>query len=526
MAKQTKLAVNLAQDFTAEEKAQGRANLGLAEVAASGSYNDLSDKPSIPAAPVQSNWTESDTSSLAYIRNKPNLATVATSGSYTDLTNKPVIPPGQLQSDWAQADSTDVTFIKNKPDLSVYATQTDLASKQDTLTAGANIDITNNVISTEQTIVTAGTGVSVQVYGPDPVTNVVEYEVSAAASAPEVFYAEYGVATVSDISTAKTAGKLVYTLIPGTYYPTVAYLRETTRNGASANFASPVSDNGAVKVASVDDQGAWTSDTLNLAQMSDISPHKVAFVDTGDSYQVVENYRSQGYEIILTVDSDTVRQYFRLVQKNPDGSMEFSCMRPGSGFISGYTYHLQTNNAWTRTDTAVRNYTGVQIDGVGRNLHLNQNNYIQTNLPGGIFNAPTSASNSFTAINDAKFAAAYKLGVRHNPGDTYEIALIYTASGLSSTITFIGTETVVGINDSITVNPACYINDPTYYTPSTRFGYNVSTVFNPTTHKAIYYNGLGNIGTCCNCQIAIWNDNGTIKVGFTAIEVGKIGSTL
>lgn len=509
--RQNKLLLNIDQGTTNDEKAMGRHNLGLATVAATGNYSDLSGTPSIPPAPVQSDWAETNTSALSFIQNKPT------------------IPAAQVQSSWTQSDNSQPDYIRNKPDLSVYATtqamNTALAGKQDVLTAGANIDITNNVISTEQTIVTAGTGVSVQVYGPDPVTNVVEYEVSAAASSPEVFYAEYNVATVSDISAAKNAGKLVYTLIPGTYYPTVAYLRETTRNGAAANFASPVSDAGAVKVASVDDNGVWDNTTLNLATIGDISPHKVAFVDTGDSYQVVENYRSQGYEIILTVDSDTVRQYFRLVQKNPDGSMEFSCMRPGSGFISGYTYHLQTNNAWTRTDTAVRNYTGVQIDGVGRNLHLNQNNYIQTNLPGGIYNAPTSASNSFTAINDAKFAAAYKLGVRHNPGDTYEIALIYTASGLSSTITFIGTETVVGINDSITVNPACYINDPTYYTPSTRFGYNVSTVFNPTTHKAIYYNGLGNIGTCCNCQIAIWNDNGTIKVGFTAIEVGKVGAT-
>lgn len=525
MAKQTKLAVNLAQDFTADEKAQGRANLGLADVAASGSYNDLSDKPSIPAAPVQSNWTESDTSSLAYIRNKPNLATVATSGSYTDLTNKPVIPPGQLQSDWAQADSTDVTFIKNKPDLSVYATQTDLSGKQDVLTAGPNIDITNNVISTEQVMVTAGTGITVaQSY--NPTSNVVSYEVSSAATAPEVFYAEYNVATVSDISAAKTAGKLVYTLIPGTYYPTVAYLRETTRNGAAANFASPVSDNGAVKVASVDDNGTWSSVTLNLATMGDISPHKVAFVDTGDSYTIVENYRSQGYEIILTVDSDTVRQYFRLVQKNPDGSMEFSCLRPGSGFISGYTYHLQTNDVWTRTDTAVRNYTGIQIDGIGRNLHLNQYNYVQTNIPGGIWNAPTAQSNNFVVLSGADFAGAYRLAVRHNPNDTYELALIYTASGMSSTITFIGTETVVSTGNAVTVNQACYIGERSYYTPSVRFGYNVSTVFDPTQHKAIYYSGLANIGPCSDTKIAIWNDDGTVKVGFTSVEVGKVGSTL
>ena len=41
---------------------------------------------------VQSNWTETNTSSDAYIKNKPTLSTVATSGSYNDLSNKPTIP--------------------------------------------------------------------------------------------------------------------------------------------------------------------------------------------------------------------------------------------------------------------------------------------------------------------------------------------------------------------------------------------------------------------------------------------------
>lgn len=51
----------------------------------------------IPTDPVQSNWAETDTSSLAYIENKPNLATVATSGSYSDLSNKPTIPTATSQ---------------------------------------------------------------------------------------------------------------------------------------------------------------------------------------------------------------------------------------------------------------------------------------------------------------------------------------------------------------------------------------------------------------------------------------------
>lgn len=41
---------------------------------------------------VQANWNETNSSSPSYIQHKPNLAPVATSGSYNDLSNKPTIP--------------------------------------------------------------------------------------------------------------------------------------------------------------------------------------------------------------------------------------------------------------------------------------------------------------------------------------------------------------------------------------------------------------------------------------------------
>ena len=93
----------------------------LATVAESGSYNDLSDKPSIPAAQVNSDWNAS--SGVAQILNKPNLATVAESGSYEDLTDKPTIPAAQVNSDW-NADSG-VAQILNKPNLATVATTGD-----------------------------------------------------------------------------------------------------------------------------------------------------------------------------------------------------------------------------------------------------------------------------------------------------------------------------------------------------------------------------------------------------------------
>jgi hypothetical protein len=51
----------------------------------------------------------------------PTYAAVATSGSYTDLTNKPTIPSAQVNSDWNA--SSGVTQILNKPTLGTAAAQ-------------------------------------------------------------------------------------------------------------------------------------------------------------------------------------------------------------------------------------------------------------------------------------------------------------------------------------------------------------------------------------------------------------------
>lgn len=93
-------------------------------------YITLSDVP----AQAQADWNQSDNTQVDFIKNKPTLgtmasesasdytptsglATVATSGSYSDLTNTPTIPAAQIQSDWNQSDNTQLDFIKNKPTI-------------------------------------------------------------------------------------------------------------------------------------------------------------------------------------------------------------------------------------------------------------------------------------------------------------------------------------------------------------------------------------------------------------------------
>ena len=60
--------------------------------------------------------TQVDTA-LSAKANTADLATVATTGDYDDLLNKPTIPAAQVQSDYAQNDNTKVDYIKNRPDI-------------------------------------------------------------------------------------------------------------------------------------------------------------------------------------------------------------------------------------------------------------------------------------------------------------------------------------------------------------------------------------------------------------------------
>lgn len=95
----------------------------------------LPDSTHIPADQVQSNWTETDTTKPDYIKNKPTLATVATSGSYTDLSNKPTIPAAQVNSDWNA--TSGVAEILNKPTIPTATSQ--LTNDSDFVTSSGRV---------------------------------------------------------------------------------------------------------------------------------------------------------------------------------------------------------------------------------------------------------------------------------------------------------------------------------------------------------------------------------------------------
>lgn len=152
----------------------------LATVATSGSYNDLSNKPTIPTKTsdltndsnfvsdasyvhtdnnftsteksklsgiaagaevnVQSDWSVTSTSSDAYIKNKPTLAAVATSGAYSDLTGAPTL--ATVATSGAYSD------LSGKPTIPTATSE--LTNDSNYVSDSSYVHTDNNFTSTEK----------------------------------------------------------------------------------------------------------------------------------------------------------------------------------------------------------------------------------------------------------------------------------------------------------------------------------------------------------------------------------------
>lgn len=143
-----------------------KANTGdLAAVATSGSYSDLSNKPTIPTK-------TSDLTNDSNFVVSSNLATVATSGSYNDLSNKPIIPSvvqttGSSTTD-VMSQNAVTTVLSNKADSSTLAT---------VATSGSYNDLSNKpTIPTIRTSYVASQSGSV--YSTSYINNLIDFSSS------------------------------------------------------------------------------------------------------------------------------------------------------------------------------------------------------------------------------------------------------------------------------------------------------------------------------------------------------------
>ena len=110
--------------------------------ATSGSAAEILNKPDLSnflTMETQANWNETNTSSAAYIQNKPTIPAAQIQADWNQtntsaldyINNKPTIPAEQIQADWNQTTSTAKDFIKNKPTIPTVPTTSTSVTEND-----------------------------------------------------------------------------------------------------------------------------------------------------------------------------------------------------------------------------------------------------------------------------------------------------------------------------------------------------------------------------------------------------------
>ena len=214
---------------------------------------------------IQSDWNETNSSSDAYIKNKPTLATVATTGSYNDLTDKPTIPeipvtdvtvngtsvvdadgvaevivPAQQQADWNQSTTTAVDFIKNKPanlvqDASYVHTDNNYTTaeknKLSGIEAGAEVNVIETVKVDNIPLTVTDKTVNIDLSGKaDKATNL------TGATNTKITYNSQGIVTAGADLEASDIPELTFSKITGTLPVDRGGTGATTPAGARTNL--------------------------------------------------------------------------------------------------------------------------------------------------------------------------------------------------------------------------------------------------------------------------------------------------
>ena len=214
---------------------------------------------------MQSDWNEANSSSDAYIKNKPTLATVATTGSYNDLTDKPTIPeipvtdvtvngtsvvdadgvaevivPAQQQADWNQSTTTAVDFIKNKPanlvqDAAYVHTDNNYTTaeknKLSDIAAGAEVNVIETVKVDDIPLTVTDKTVNIDLSGKaDKAANL------TGATKTKITYNSQGIVTAGADLEASDIPELTFSKITGTLPVDRGGTGATTPAGARTNL--------------------------------------------------------------------------------------------------------------------------------------------------------------------------------------------------------------------------------------------------------------------------------------------------
>ena len=219
----------------------------LATVATSGSYNDLSNKPTIPAEQVNADWNA--TSGKAQILNKPTIPSAVTESTVsgwgftknTGTYSKP--SSGIPKTDLASAVQTSL----GKADTALQSHQ-DISGKQDKLVSGTNIKTINNTSILGSGNITISGGGSGTITGVS--ANGTSIATSGVADIPAASTSVYGVTKLTS-STSSTSTTLAATASAVKSAYDLANSYKGTVTGVKINGTTKSPSSGTVDVGNV-----------------------------------------------------------------------------------------------------------------------------------------------------------------------------------------------------------------------------------------------------------------------------------
>ena len=290
---------------------------GLATVARSGSYNDLTDKPTFSGS--YNDLTDKPTlfsGSYNDLTDKPTLASVATSGSYNDLTDKPALAPVATSGDYNDllnkpAFSGSYNDLTDKPTLASVATSgsyDDLLNKPDLVFSNiggtiSSVQIPDGLIANGKLVNSSMTlnGISCELGGTKTLPCIISfngtlYKVRIYQNWLQIYHAGMWVNKYYLLSNPPTECSYITDLSDPSWYDESVTEYELDNSATEQLLRADSSDNIANWIEAI---GA-NQITFN----SSVIPSKV--FNKGALNNIISNLKGKGYSVFVENDLDTI----------------------------------------------------------------------------------------------------------------------------------------------------------------------------------------------------------------------------
>lgn len=283
-----------------------------------------------------------DLSSL--IPTLPTLATVATTGDYGDLINTPTIPAAQIQSDWDQSDSSAKDFIKNKPvipDVSNYLPLSGGTMTGDINLVSSDSTLNNNGFTLRDRVFGTVNLIDIKSLKQGGVNNGVDYDATNRVVS--------GFAKVSPNTTyiaSKPSGILLYSFV---YYDaTKNFVRQITPGASLSYQITTGSTEHYVRIVL---SKSTTTDTITPSEVSFLQLEKgtVASASSPYSLDVVEltnrhyvtDWSSKNLADINRLEQGTIETYGNSPTLSYVRTMDYISVEP----YTKYTFYSNIDGA-------------------------------------------------------------------------------------------------------------------------------------------------------------------------------------